>query len=193
MFVELTKPSQSVITIIGSVGSDSVDFALVVDLLQETIAGDAVSRSFRPDLPGNEYPTPNTKPPASSQDFEGYGEPTDRGGSQIVLDRDDIYGTRFSGSSPIPNKPQGKEALAYSGRSNPKEINVGTSYGEWKPERLSNGNYRRAYSPILGSGPLSCFRCNHTCKDRNNCRHIWYLNIHRALRLTQYVAAVEKG
>lgn len=193
VFTELTKPSQSVVTMIGSVGAYPVDFALVIDLLQETIAGDAVSRTFRPDLPGNEYPTPNTKPPASSQDFEGYGEPMDRGGSQIVLNRDETYETRFSSSSPLQNKCQGKEPLAHLGRSNPREIKLGPSYGEWKPEQLSNGNYRRAYSLILGDRPLPCFRCNHTCKDRNNCRHIWYSNIHRTLRLTQYVAAVAKG
>ena len=154
VFAELTKPSQSVVTIIGSVGADPVDFALVIDLSQETIAGDAVSRSFRPDLPGNEYPTPNTKPPASGQDFEEYGDPTDQGGSQIIFNPGDIYRTRFSSSSPTPNKGQGKKPLARSGRSSPREIKVGTSYGEWKPEKLSNGYYRRAYSLISGSGPL---------------------------------------
>lgn len=142
VFTELTKPSQSVVTMIGSVGAYPVDFALVINLLQETIAGDAVSRSFRPDLPGNEYPTPNTRPPASGQDSEEYREPTDRGGSQILFNPDDVYGIRFSSSSPTPNKRQGKKPLAHSGRSDPREIKVGTSYGEWRPEQLFNGNYR---------------------------------------------------
>ena len=193
MFAELTKPSQSVVTIIGSVGAGPVYSPLVIDLLQETIAGDAVSRSFRPNIPGNEYPTPNTKPPASGQEIEEHGELTDRGDSEIIFDPDDIHGTRFSSSSPALNKGQGKKPLAHSGRSNPKEIKAGTPYGEWKPEQLFNGNYRRAHSLMSGFGPLWCSRCNHTCKDRNNCRHIWYSNVHRVQRHTQYVAAVEKG
>ncbi|KAF9652905.1 P-loop containing nucleoside triphosphate hydrolase protein, partial [Thelephora ganbajun] len=168
VFVELTKPSQSVVTIISS----------------ETIAGDAVSRSFRPDLPGNEYPTPNTKPPAPSQDSEEYDASTDRGDSRIILGPDDLCGPCFDGSSPIPSKPQGKKPLVDSGRSNSREIKARTSYGEWKPEQLSNGNYRQVSSLSLDSG-LSRFRCNHTCKDRDNCRHIWYFHTHHSFRITQ--------
>lgn len=153
MFAELTKPSQSVITIISSVGTDPFSFALVIELLQETIAGDGVSRSFRPDIPGNEYPTPNTKPPTPSQDFEEYGEPTDRGVSQISFNPDDLYDPHFSSRSPTPNKSQGRKPLADPGRSNQKEARVVTSYGEWKPEQLSNGNYRRVCSLSLGPDP----------------------------------------
>lgn len=145
VFAELTKPSQSIVTIIGSVRTDLDDFYLVIDLLQETIAGDAVSRSFRPDLPGNEYPTLNTKPLAPSQDPEEYdGVVWERGDSQTILNPYDLHGPRFFSSSPIPNKPQTqvKKPLAGSGRSNSREAMVGMPSGEWKPEQLSNGNYK---------------------------------------------------
>ena len=142
MFAELTKPSQSVVTIISSVGTDRVYFDPTIDLLQETIAGDAVSQSFRPDLPGSEYPTPNTKPPAPGQDSEEYGGSMDRGGPPIVLDHDYHHEPPFFSSSPIPNKPQGKKPFASLGGSNSRETKVGTLYEEWKPERLFNGNYK---------------------------------------------------
>ena len=192
VFAELTKPSQSVVTVISSVRADLVGFDLVIDLLQETIAGDAVSHSFRPDLPGSEYPTPNTKPPAPGQDSEEYREPVNRGASPTILDCDD-HEPRFSSPSPAPIKIQGKKPLVGSERSNSRERKVGTSYEEWRPERLSNGNYRRVSSLDLGSGPLPCLRCNHTCKDRNNCRHIWYFSIRHSFRLTQCAVAVERG
>ena len=143
VFAELTKPSQSVVAIIGSVRTDLVGFNLVIDSLQETIAGDTVSRSFKPDLPGNEYPTLNTKPLAPSQDSEEYGGPVDQGDSRIRFNSDNLNGTRFSSPSPAPNKPKrSKEPLAGSGKTNLRETNVGTPHGERKPEQLSNGNYR---------------------------------------------------
>ena len=171
------------VTIISSVRTDLVDFSLVIDFLQETIAGDAVSKNFRPDLPGNEYPTLNTKPPAPGQDSEEYGGLKDWGDSRITLGNDDLYGPRFSGSSPIPEKPLGKKPPTSSGRSNSRETKART-YEEWKPERLPNGNYKRVSSLSLGSGSLPYSRCNHTCKDRNHCRHIWYFNFHHSFELT---------
>ena len=149
VFAELTKPSQSVVTIISSVRTDLLGFEPVADLSQETVAGDAVSRSFRPGLPGNEYPTLHTKPPAPSQDSEEY-DPTERGDSQIVPNHEGLYGPRFSNSSPIPNEPRGRIPLGGSRRSNSRERGVGTSHSEWKPEQLSNGNYRQAPSFSLG-------------------------------------------
>lgn len=151
VFAELSKPSQSVMTVISSVRTDHVCFEFVVNLLQETIAGDVVSRSFRPGLPGNEYPTPNTKPSAPSQESDEYGRLTDRGDSQVMSNPDDIHGPRFS--SPIPNEPQMKKHLAGSGRSNSRGMKIGTSFEEWKPERLSNGNYRYASSLSLCLDP----------------------------------------
>jgi len=155
VFAELTKPSQTIVTIIGSVRTDLDDLHLAIDLLQETIAGDAVSRSFRPDLPGNEYPTLNTKPPVPSQDHEEHnGVVWERGGSQIIPNPHDLHGPRFSSPSPVPSKPQARaKPLAGSGRSNSREAKVGIPYGEWKPKQLSNGNYKQVSSLSFGFGP----------------------------------------
>ena len=139
---ELTKPSQSVVAIISSVRTGLTTLDPTIDPSQETVAGDAVLRSFRPDLPGYEYPTPNTKPPAPSQDSEEYSELMDREDSRITLNPDSLCRSRFTSSSPILNKFQVKKPSAGSWRSNSKEVNVGTLNEEWKPKQLSNGNYR---------------------------------------------------
>jgi len=151
VFTELTKPSQSVVTIIGSVSADLVGFDLVIYLLQETTAGDAVSRSFRPNLPGNEYPTVNTKPPAPGQNSQEYGGLAGRGDSPIAVE---LHEPRFSSPNHTLTELQGKKPLVGSGRSNSRETKAGTSYGDWKPEQLSNGNYRQVSCLSFGSGPL---------------------------------------
>ena len=136
---ELTKPSQSVVTIIGSVRATIVGFSPDTNLLQETVAGDTLSQSFRPELPGDEYPTLNTKPASSSQDSEAYGGLKGKHGPpQIAPGLDEHHGRpRFSGQIPIPNKP-----LANLGGSDSRLSKIETSYMDWKPEQLANGNYR---------------------------------------------------
>lgn len=142
VFAELTKPSQSVVTIISSVRTDLTGCWFFTYLSQETIAGDAVWRSFRPEIPGIEYPTLNTKPQATSQDSEEYGETVDLGNSQVTFNPENLHGSRFSSPSPTPSKLRVTKSPVDPGRSNLRETKAGISYEGWKPEQLSNGNYR---------------------------------------------------
>lgn len=102
------------------------------------IAGDALSQSFRPELPGSEYPTLNTKLAASSQESESHGGlERERGAPQIAPGPVNLRGQpRFSGPTAVPN-----EHLDLGG-SNLRFSKVKASYMEWEPEQLDNGNYR---------------------------------------------------
>ena len=77
----------------------------------------------------------------------------DPGDSRITFDPENLHGSRFTSRSPIPSKPQANKPLVGSGRSNSMEKKAGTSYEEWKPEQLSNGNYKRVSSLSLHPGP----------------------------------------
>lgn len=115
-------------------------------LLQEAIAGCTILRSFRPDPPNHESPAP-------SQGSEENVRPMDREDRQTVFNSDGLYGSCFTGSSPIQKKSQVKKLLAGSRKPNPREMKVRTSDEEWRPEQLSNGNYRQVLSLSLCLGP----------------------------------------
>jgi hypothetical protein len=47
-------------------------------------------------------------------------------------------------------------------------------YCHTRPEMLPNGRYRYNGVYTLCCLLLHSFRCNHSCKDKSTCRHLWY-------------------
>lgn len=43
------------------------------------------------------------------------------------------------------------------------------------PKQLPNGNYEYVLSTQLHLNHSRWSRCNHTCKDKAQCRHLWYV------------------
>ncbi|CAL1705677.1 unnamed protein product [Somion occarium] len=126
---ELTKPSQSLTVMISS----------------ETIAGIAVSKTYKPNVPHNLYPTMNTRPlTLMERDLEGLEDDPDFWNMSIDDDMDDVVN---DAKVPIKDLTMTQDAHANTKIANDKHSTV--------PKKIPKGNYE----------------CNHKCKDKTSCRH----------------------
>ncbi|THU88606.1 P-loop containing nucleoside triphosphate hydrolase protein [Dendrothele bispora CBS 962.96] len=124
----LAKPSQLVIVMITS----------------ESYAGVAVSKTFRPTVPAEEYPTKNTKPMTVLElELEGLENCPDLFEMGV-----DEFGNELNSDSGEP------VMVKDSTQSNKKDD--GHPHLVALPVKLPNGKYR----------------CNHPCKDKTVCRHL---------------------
>ncbi|KAI3619228.1 dead deah box dna helicase [Moniliophthora roreri] len=152
--VALEKPSQSIIVYITSVKHDCPAFQL------EAYAGVTVSRSYRPNVASNEYPTRVTKPP-SPMDIELEGlencpelfsmEGIDENGEEIPPK-----------AATIPVRDLTKSKL---------EVTV-VSAKEDRTLQLKDQGLKSAWSPEPEKLPNGNYRCNHPCKAKKTCRHL---------------------
>ncbi|KAK0497004.1 hypothetical protein EDD18DRAFT_1462647 [Armillaria luteobubalina] len=144
---ELEKPSQSINVYISS----------------ESVAGVTVTKFYKPDISASQYPTRNTRPKTSLElEIQDYKEdPRFWDMMDGIIDSSD-------------NKAELRDLTEKEATKNKPSSNILEVLDDTKTsKKLPNGNYLS----LLFAGPFSMKadkknRCNHSCKDRNKCRHL---------------------
>ncbi|KAK0484062.1 Sec63 Brl domain-containing protein [Armillaria novae-zelandiae] len=143
---ELEKPSQSINVYISS----------------ECVAGVTVTKSYKPDISASQYPTRNTRPQTSLElEIQDYKE-------------DPKFWDMMDGVDSFDDKAEVKDLTKKEATKNKPSSSILEVLNDTKmPKKLPNGNYLS----LLFAGPFSMkankkHRCNHSCKDRNKCRHL---------------------
>ncbi|TBU35674.1 P-loop containing nucleoside triphosphate hydrolase protein [Dichomitus squalens] len=153
---KLTKPSQSIVAYVTS----------------DTYAGITVSASYKPKLESSAFPVPNTRPQDSmTRDLEGLED---------VANFWNMEGDGFDEAQDTrPTDNTYKECTGSIGRSK-EQLIADTHYepavaSSAPSKQLANGNFEFVLSLFFSRGYIDQLsRCNHTCKDKTKCRHLWY-------------------
>ncbi|KAI5117308.1 hypothetical protein M0805_005536 [Coniferiporia weirii] len=138
---ELSKPSQSVCVFVSS----------------ENFAGINVMQSYKPSISAREYPTMNTHPKTAEEMLlDGLEDDPDFWNNTLDDDEVEKLGMKNPTSEPLDAKPsREKPQPANSASALLDALDETSSKNPLEPRRLSNGNYA----------------CNHTCRDKQKCRH----------------------
>lgn len=128
--------------------------SITVYITSESIAGVTVSNTYKPTVNAKEYPTPDTRPQTSVEvmlegfeedpDFWNMGPDDDDVPVKLEKSQDVDWPSRQQDSPARPTK------TTQSNTARSANLHLGL-------KRLPNGNYE----------------CNHTCKDKSKCRHMW--------------------
>ncbi|KAL6301584.1 P-loop containing nucleoside triphosphate hydrolase protein [Sparassis latifolia] len=175
---ELVKPSQSII----------------VQMASTNIAGVSLSKAYRPTLEAKYYPTMNTRPQNAvdlmlegledDPDFWNMGPNDEDIPMKDLTQHRSLYMDYQMQHYQLTTATESEDAVQRGNtRKTPLRPEKAESRGAAVPstvqlgfKRLSNGNFEYAHGAINGDSHHIFFpRCNHACKDKTKCRHMWYV------------------
>ncbi|KAK0463719.1 uncharacterized protein EV420DRAFT_1729062 [Desarmillaria tabescens] len=151
--VDLTKSLKETKTFEVTAELEKPSQSIIVYISSESVAGVTVTKDYKPDIAPSQYPIRNTRPQTTLDlEIEGYEQDPEFWGlmdsaidsSEEEAEVRDLTKKEEDVSAQLAkkNKP-GSSVLAVLDASK-------------APPKLPNGNYL----------------CNHSCKDRNKCRHL---------------------
>ncbi|KAF9495867.1 P-loop containing nucleoside triphosphate hydrolase protein [Pleurotus eryngii] len=130
---------------------DKPSQSILVYIASESLAGVGIIESYKPNIPVQEFPTVNTRPlTAVEQDLVGLDDDPDFW--NMAIDDDEKEDLR-----PVVVKDLTRDRTSGQ-QPNPSPPKA----PDTPPKKMPNGK----------------FQCNHTCKDKFKCRHLWYVFYH---------------